>query len=751
MIRPKRPRSRRITRAELGIAGFALLLLLVGEATVSATIRGTNFAGADGKMAEAVIRAAFRLAAPFDVTNLNHIQGVGSLLLPFNVWANPAYWPFAIIQGDRAAEVSGLIALACFAIATYVMTRCFDLSPFASAVAAQSGIVLFGPLVLLASATSVFALQPGFAVVYAPLMVALGVLARINPGRIGPFILRTGLILLLLLYGIYSDPLWSIIGGISWSAAFMTVAFSPLRCRPILIRCAPLGCCIVVLLASGVLEYVYTLPRYTARVEFASLLVRPANIAYASVLFSSEYAKYWYSACVLGWVLGLFALRGRPRVLVVAGVASFAFLFAYSTAFLLLQPDWSLPLPIYIEQCMWQLFTAAGVAGYWGALQQLGVFARHVIERNDLDLHRVAPVQPVAAAQRRSLWRVALSATTALAILTAVPGTGMWAASSNQRLATSWVLGWPDETQLGDFLSQNIGARVGETFRGSAVFPSGDYFDLLSMSNLWKRGIPTANEYSQLVTPQMIYLNAALFRRNVASDLNHFTPWLGGAAFETWFKALQALGVRYLITSSRFPQADQDLMPAATFTGRKPRGPYGAYELGKWEVYEFPVPNLGNYSPTHIVAADSAAEIIARLGEAGFDFRRDVVVSGIIEALVPAREMHLSITRAGLHFSGESAGTSLVLLPQQFFNCLRSSDGNVRIVRANLTSAALLFSGKVETEITIAYGLFSPACRRDDLVDLNRLRVALSSPADKTNHNWEGIKEQLRAAMRAIK
>ena len=81
-------------------------------------------------MAEAVIRAAFRLAALFDVTNLNHIQGVGSLLLPFNVWANPAYWPFAIMEGDRAAQVSGLIALACFAIAVYVMARCFDLPGF---------------------------------------------------------------------------------------------------------------------------------------------------------------------------------------------------------------------------------------------------------------------------------------------------------------------------------------------------------------------------------------------------------------------------------------------------------------------------------------------------------------------------------------------------------------------------------------------------------------------------------------------
>ena len=107
-----------------------------------------------------------------------------------------------------------------------------------------------------------------------------------------------------------------------------------------------------------------------------------------------------------------------------------------------------------------------------------------------------------------------------------------------------------------------------------------------------------------------------------------------------------------------------------------------------------------DYSPTHIVTADSAAEIVARLGDATFDFRRDVVVTGVGEPLVPAQEMRLSITRRGLLFSGESAGTSLVLLPQQFYNCPRSSDQNVRIVRANLTSAALLFSGKVELERT---------------------------------------------------
>jgi hypothetical protein len=477
MIRPEPHRRLEITRAEFGVAGSAFVFLLIGEATMSAIIRGTHFAAVDGKMAEAVIRVAFRLAAPFDVTNLSHIQGVGSLLLPFNVWANPAYWPFAIIAGDRAAEVSGLIALACFAIAVYVMARCFDLPVVPSAVAAQSCIVLFGPLVLLASATTVFALEPGFAVVYAPLMVALGVLSRIEPGSIGRFVLRTSLVLLLLLYSIYSDPLWSVIGGISWSAAFMVVAFSSPRRRPILIRCASLGFCVVILLASGVLEYLYTLPRYTARVEFASLLVRPANVVYASVLFTSEYAKYWYGACIFGWVLGFLSLRGRPRVLVMAGAASFAFLFAYSTAFLILQPDWSLPLPIYIEQCIWPLFTAAGVAGYWGALQQLGLFARHVIERGDLSLHRASPVQRLAAARSRSPWHIGLSAMAALATVALAPGAGVWAAVTNRQLATAWVLPWPDETALADFLSMHISARVGEPFRGSAVFDSSDYFD----------------------------------------------------------------------------------------------------------------------------------------------------------------------------------------------------------------------------------------------------------------------------------
>src|SRR5262249_15406975 len=455
MIPTQPQRGPKARRVEFLIAGFALLALLIGEASMNATIRGTQFAAVDGRMAEAVIRAAFKLAAPFNVTNLNHIQGFGSLLLPFNVWANPAYWPFAFIDGDRAAEVSGLVALASFVIAVYAMARSFDLPPLPSALAAQSCIVLFGPLVMLASGTTVFVLEPGFAVVYAPLMAALGTLARIGPGRVASFILRTSLLLLLLLYSIYGDPLWGLIGGISWSAAFAVVVLSPLRRKPILVRCAALACCVVVLAASGVLEYLYTLLRYTARVQFSSLLMRPADVTYGSVLFTSDYAKYAYGGCILGWMFGLVAVSGRPRVLVVAGAASFVFLLAYATAFVVLQPDWWLPLPIYVEQCIWPLFATAGVAGYWGALRHLGLVARHLAAGGDLR-------RRLALAGR---WP-GVPAVAALAAVTVVPAAGILAADRNRQLATAWALPQPNETELVDFLSTQIGLRVGKPFRG---------------------------------------------------------------------------------------------------------------------------------------------------------------------------------------------------------------------------------------------------------------------------------------------
>jgi hypothetical protein len=82
------------------------------------------------------------------------------------VWANPAYWPFHFLDKALATGISALIALMVFATACYVMARCFDVGVIASAIAAQTSIILFAPMVLVLALPTVFCLNPGNAVTY---------------------------------------------------------------------------------------------------------------------------------------------------------------------------------------------------------------------------------------------------------------------------------------------------------------------------------------------------------------------------------------------------------------------------------------------------------------------------------------------------------------------------------------------------------------------------------------------------------
>ena len=188
-----------------------MAMLLAAQWILSSVIIGANYFGFDGKMAQSVALTAFKFAGYFDVTNLNPIQGVGSQLLPKNVWANPSLWPFASFDKELATDVSALIALGCFASAVYIMMRCFDAPVLLSALAAQSCIVLFAPALLLLHMPTNFCLTPADAVVYAPYMIALGLLARLQPGSWRSWGVKAAGISALVLYSIYCDPLFTMI------------------------------------------------------------------------------------------------------------------------------------------------------------------------------------------------------------------------------------------------------------------------------------------------------------------------------------------------------------------------------------------------------------------------------------------------------------------------------------------------------------------------------------------------------------
>src|SRR5215472_2233966 len=463
------PKSRGPAYRGFLLVAFAFIALLGAELVLVTTIPGTNYDGADGKAAQAEILTTLAFARVFDITNLNPLQGLWPQMMPMNVWVNPAYWPFAFFNKELAAEISGVIALICYALACYLMARLFDLPRLPSVVAAQLSVMLFAPAARAMAFSVVFVSIPGLAVVYAPHLLALGLLARLSPNRPQLFIIAGG-ILVLLFYSLYCDPLWTMVSGVAWIVPFGVVTFAPLRRDMILIRCTVLGGCVAVLLLSGALEYVYSLTQYTARVQFPDLLQRARSLETTSVFFVSKFATYFYWFCVLGWALGIWRLRGRLRILVLAGAVSALSLFTYSTAYLYLEGNWWLPVPIYIEHALFALFWTGAIAGYWGGLEALAARLRRSMkeaERTGRGLSKWLVCPRLLSVQRAA----AATAIVAVLVASVVPAVSIVKALRYPKeMSKYWYEAWPSEPELRQFLGNKLGLRVDPQFRGSIFF-----------------------------------------------------------------------------------------------------------------------------------------------------------------------------------------------------------------------------------------------------------------------------------------
>jgi hypothetical protein len=745
------------------VAGFALLMLLVAQWLLSIAIHGTNYYGWDGKMAQATILAALNFGGVFEVTNISPIEGVGSQIMTMNVWGNPSFWPFAFFDKERATDLSALVALGIFMTACYIMTRCFDVPVVPSAIAAQLCILLFGPALLILLMPANFCLTAGNAVVYAPHMIAFGLLARIQPGPWLRFVLITIGIFAMLFFSLYVEPLWTMVNGFSWVVAFAVVIIGSFQIRAILLRVGALCCCAMLLVVSGTASYLYTLSRYTARVQYPELVDRERSLGLATALAYSPNMKIFYLSCALGWLLGLITLRGRSRLLVIAATASFGAYLVYTVVYLLLlNAVWIPPIPMYVEHSLCVLYIAGALAGYWGALQWTVRLARRltaVVTRRGANISTF--IGPQSSVSRlfgvfgapKSLLQESVAIAIALMFVAVIPALVTdYALRDSRAKAEIYYQPWPNEPELMKFLSENVSSRIDEPLRGSIAFFDINDDTRPTIAQVWAHGMHTIDEYSQLVTPQAVYfLYAVLKQREVLGSLNGFVPY-PGSSWDTFGKVMQLFGMRYYLTSyGRVAAADQAGYHLITL----PRRPHDK-EPSLWYVYEYPRPNIGDYSPTEIVTAQTGAEISAKITDSHFDFTKQAVLSTpFVQSLVPARDMRLSRIRGGLHVSGKSSGTSLVVLPQQFSHCLRARDSRVRVVRANLLMAGMIFSGELDTDIVFDYGIFSPGCRGLDLADLKQLdlRIDLRVPhliGDRILPDWGGAASKLRAAWKSM-
>jgi hypothetical protein len=225
-------------------------------------------------------------------------------------------------------------------------------------------------------------------------------------------------------------------------------------------------------------------------------------------------------------------------------------------------------------------------------------------------------------------------------------------------------------------------------------------------------GASESGRRHQLVTPQSVYFNYSVLKNDMGGNLNAFFPQVG-PTWERFLKLLPLLGIRYYVVGDHLSPSCPEIEKLSSNSGVHnclklladragfpvevlPQGAH--HNLGptaRWHIYEIPHPNLGDYSPTIPITAETGAAAAAIMIQPNFDFTRQVVLSTETDkSLVPAHNMQMSLYRGGLHVSGHTDGTSLVVLPQQFSHCLRARDPSVRLVRANLMMTGMIFPEK---------------------------------------------------------
>src|SRR5262249_29590333 len=156
-------------------------------------------------------------------------------------------------------------------------------------------------------------------------------------------------------------------------------------------------------------------------------------------------------------------------------------------------------IPIYVEHSLFPLFTTIAVVGYWAVLVTV---ATPVSRAAAAAWRRIASVtgasrlsQPLStfvalpAISLARRWTVALAGLlVAVAVPTAAAVYGLRASPLAPKFTMYEQL--PDTPELLNFLQGTIGLRVGDAFRGSALFVSTDDQTQISF---WLHGIPTVN------------------------------------------------------------------------------------------------------------------------------------------------------------------------------------------------------------------------------------------------------------------
>jgi hypothetical protein len=298
---------------------------------------------------------------------------------------------------------------------------------------------------------------------------------------------------------------------------------------------------------------------------------------------------------------------------------------------------------------------------------------------------------------------------------------------------------WPRPTPITEYLAGEIGIAYGRPFRGAAnniaaVRPGAPTYDTrqflkasqllqyfagndMASNGLWLYGIPTLFTFNETTTPQYFLMVSELLSRPIDRHIRAYT-----LITRTNMPILALWGVRFLIVDYDLPFGDKRL----TLTVPALRN--GISEGAGWtyQLYELSEPNIGNYSPTHVVAYETATDVVAAMKSADFDGRDTVLVDRRLDGeFIPAVAAEMTVEPGGFTVRAASRGESLLVLPVQYSNCWQMTGApSATLFRANLLQLGIRFSGSLSAQLRQVFGPFGHAgCRLRDVDDMYRLNV----------------------------
>ena len=706
------------------------------------------YIGRDADLSLWINRAYLDWAHPFDVTALNPLQGMVSMLMAMNPYLNPAMWVFQADLPEVSQWVASFVVYFLeVTLSAFVLGIALGFPrSFAFVASLWLAFLLFPPFNFVYGLQGWLATSPLYGHTLALSNLLLTAFLKVgDTTRFSTFARRLALngllancILLLLLLIVLAAPFYN--AGMLIGTFLLTgvIFLSSTSREQMLWR---LGAGIYVFAACAALHFFeFFTGASAASARFSAPQRALLDIRWPSELSPELIANARNGLCVLGvlcdrTIQGPLALTGSYWLqlsIILGGVliamrmppplARIGALFSALWAFLLivwiganLGINGSFPIaPLYFYLMMypfWALFSL-----YTGLTLVQAIAARLRVQprSSHVDLCIVGMLCAAAIALI-PLFDAHLSRVTKPQGVRRSPATPITEALEREislrpgqvyRGSVATILaapGSPLRHRLGENGKQPLKPDAFEHFLRKVGLDTGNSHDLL---DLWWRDIPTLSEYGQgLSKPFMFYMSHILRAPQDSRQLNFALPNIAN------IDVMRAMGVRFVVTDLTLAE-DQ-----ARITHVLP------LEDGiDLRLYELPRPNIAGFSPMNLSPQVSPSELVRRIRSDPALFESEAFVDAdAVPALVPVQRSQIVFEKGAVHVRARSAAASALLLPVQFSHCFRLDGGKlegVRMLRANLIHALMLFNRELDVRLKWEFSFWRNSdCRLRDAED----------------------------------